>query len=103
MHVVVDGRTADIQTHMPCIERCEWFFVARQRVVNDEGHGPYSPISIVRSPTARPPKKRVERRLQLHRAVAAPGNRRSDISVVYPMRSFCANARQWKRFSSLPP
>ena len=53
MHVVVDGRAADVQTHMPCIEWCKWFFFARQRVVDDEGHGPYSPISSVRSPAAR--------------------------------------------------
>ena len=49
MDVVVDGRAADIHPHMPCIDGCERFFFARQRVVDDEGHGPYSPIKIVRS------------------------------------------------------
>src|SRR5262249_15260013 len=43
MHVVVDGRPADIHAHMALVERYEWFLLTRQRVVDDEGHGPYSP------------------------------------------------------------
>ena len=52
VHIVVDGRAADVEAHMPCIERYERLFFARQRIVNDEGHGPYSPIKFVRKPGA---------------------------------------------------
>ena len=70
MDIVVDGRAADIETHMACIERHERFFFARQRVVDDEGHRPYSPISFVRSAD----RPRNGARTSVTSRAAAPGN-----------------------------
>ena len=46
VHVIVDRRAADVEAHVPCIERNERLFFARQRIVDDEGHGPLLPDQV---------------------------------------------------------
>ena len=52
MDVVVDRGAADIKAHVRRIERHERLFFARQRVVNNQGHRPFSRFKNERNPDA---------------------------------------------------
>ncbi len=78
MDIVVDGRAADIEAHMGLIERYERLFLARQRVVNDEGHRPFSRLKYERRLTGPAGPQ-----ASIHRAVRAPGRKNCDMGAIY--------------------
>jgi len=98
MDIVVDRGAADIEADMRRIERQERLFFARQRVVNNEGHRPFSRLKNERR-LLRPAGPQAS----IHRARDAPGRKNCDMAAIYTRGSCRAIRRPWQCIPGVSP